>query len=105
MEIGDPIERQALKAYTEWSRVPLDSPMLWALIVLAGIALRAVRDRRAATAVVAVVMGLMGWSGGRLMPIAALTLIPFAASALRDVGTIGLPGRTAALRSWRWPRR
>ena len=100
-QFGDPIERQALKAYTEWSRVPLDSPMLWTLIALAGIAfVGAVRDRRAATAVVAVVMGLMGWSGGRLMPIAALTLIPFAASALRDVGTIGLPGRTAALRSW-----
>ena len=34
------------------------------------------------------------------MPIAAITLVPFAASALRDVGTLGLPGRAAALRSW-----
>ncbi len=100
-QLGDPIERQALKAYTEWSRVPLDSPMLWALIALAGISfIGAVRDRRVAAAFVAVLMGLMGWSGGRLMPIAALTLIPFAAVALREVGALGLPGRTAAIRCW-----
>ncbi len=100
-QFGDPVERQALQSYTEWSRIPLDNPMLWALIVMAAISfVGALRQRRHATAVVVVLMGTMGWSGGRLMPIAALTLIPFTASALRTVGTLGLPLGRAARRCW-----
>lgn len=100
-QFGDPIERQAIQSYMEWSRVPFDNPMLWALFALAGISLvGALSARRYAGAAVVSSMALMGWSGGRLMPIAALTLISFAATALRDVGTIGLPRSTAVVRCW-----
>ncbi len=100
-QFGDPIEREALQSYREWARVPLDQPMLWALLALGAVALvGAVRSRRWASAGVVVVMLLMGCSGTRLVPIAAVSLVPFAASALRGVGSIALPTGAAVRRCW-----
>lgn len=96
-QFGDPIEREALEAYQEWSRVPFDQPILYALLALGGVALLgAVRTRRWAGAGAVVALVLMGWSGSRLVPVAAVSLVPFAAMALRDVGTLGLPTGRAA---------
>lgn len=100
-QFGDPIEREALQAYREWSRVSIGTPMLWALLALGGVALvGALRQRRWASAAVVVAMVAMGWSGARLVPIAAVSLVPFAAAALRHVGTLGLPSGPAIRRCW-----
>ena len=96
-QFGDPVEREALGAYREWSRVGWDQPVLWALLVLGAVALvGAVRRRRWGDTFAVVVLVLLGWSGGRLVPIAAVTLVPFAAVALREVGTLALPSGRAA---------
>lgn len=96
-QVGDPVEREALSAYREWARVPVDNPILWAMLLLAVIALvGALRGRRWATAALVVAIAAMGWSGSRLVPVAAVSLVPFAAAALRDVGQLVVPvGRAA----------
>ncbi len=100
-QFGDPVEREALQAYREWAHVSFDQPMLWALIALGAVALvGALRHRRFASAGVVVAMMVMGWSGARLVPIAAVSLVPFAAVALRDVGSLGLPSGVWVRRSW-----
>lgn len=100
-QFGDPVEREALRVYGEWSRVGLDQPMLWALVALGVVAaVGAVRSRRWATAAAVVVLVVMGWSGARLVPIAAVSLVPFAAAALRSAGTLGLPAGRAVRRCW-----
>ena len=100
-QFGDPVEREALQAYREWARVSLGTPMLWALFALGAVALvGAVRQRRWASAGVVVAMVVMGWSGARLVPIAAVSLVPFAAASLRGVGTLGLAHGAAVRRCW-----
>lgn len=100
-QFGDPVEREALQAYREWARVSLGTPMLWALFALGAVALvGAVRQRRWASAGVIVAMVVMGWSGARLVPIAAVSLVPFASASLRGVGTLGLPHGAAVRRCW-----
>ena len=100
-QFGDPVEREALQAYREWARVSFDQPMLWALLALGVVALfGAVRQRRWGSAGVVVLMVLMGWSGARLVPIAAVSLVPFAAAAMRHVGTLSLPTGAAVRRCW-----
>lgn len=100
-QFGDPVEREALQAYREWARVSFDQPMLWALLALGAVALfGAVRQRRWGSAGVVVLMVLMGWSGARLVPIAAVSLVPFAAAAMRHVGTLSLPTGAAVRRCW-----
>ena len=98
-QFGDPIEREALRSYSEWSSLPLDEPLLWALVVLVAVALiGAVRQRRVASAAAIVALAAMGYSGSRLAPIAAVSLVIFAASAMREFGTLELPsGRAARL--------
>ena len=100
-QFGDPVEREALQAYSEWSRVGLGEPMLWMMIGLALLALYGcVRRRRIAMTVVVVVLVAMGMSGLRLVPIAAIALVPFAATGLVGIGTTRLPtGRAARVLS------
>lgn len=96
-QFGDPVEREALGAYAEWSRVGWDQPVLWALLVMGAVALvGALRTRRWGSAGAVVLLVLLGWSGGRLVPIAAVSLVPFAAAAMRGVGSLELPARRAA---------
>jgi hypothetical protein len=100
-QFGDPVEREALRVYREWARVGLDQPILWALVALGVVALvGAVRSRRWATAAAIVSLVVMGWSGGRLVPIAAVSLVPFAAATLRTAGTLELPTGVAVRRCW-----
>jgi hypothetical protein len=100
-QFGDPVEREALSAYREWARVGPDQPMLWALVVLGVVALvGAVRQRRWASAAVVLAMVAMGWSGARLVPIAAISLVPFAAAAMAGFGTLSLPAGAAVRRCW-----
>lgn len=96
-QFGDPMEREALKAYNEWSRVGWNEPMLWMMIGLAILALYGcVRQRRHAMTAVVALLVVMGVSGLRLVPIAAIALVPFAALGLKGIGTLGLPsGRSA----------
>jgi hypothetical protein len=98
-QFGDPIEREALQAYREWSRVGLGEPMLWMMIGLALLAVYGcVRRRRVAMTVVVALLVAMGVSGLRLVPIAAIALVPFAATGLAGIGTLALPsGRAARL--------
>lgn len=100
-QFGDPIEREALQAYREWSRLSFDEPILWALVALGAVALAgAVQRRRVGSIAIVIGLVVMGWSGARLAPIAAVSLVPFAAAAMRDVGAIGLPSGPWIRRSW-----
>ncbi|MHB1138374.1 MAG: hypothetical protein ACYC2O_05405 [Microthrixaceae bacterium] len=98
-QFGDPIEREALQAYSEWSPVGLGEPMLWMMLGLAILAVYGcVRRRRVAMTVVVVLLVAMGVSGQRLVPIAAIALVPFAATGLVGIGSLVLPrGRAARL--------
>ena len=98
-QFGDPVEREALRAYREWARVSPGQPMLWALVALGAVAIvGALRQRRWAGAAVAAALVVMGASGARLVPIAAVSLVPLAAGALREVGSLELPTGAAARR-------
>jgi hypothetical protein len=100
-QFGDPIEREALSAYREWARVGWDQPMLWALLLLGALAAAgAVRGRRWGTLGMIGIVVLMGWSGARLVPIAAVSLVPFAGAGLAGVGSLRLPTGTAVRRCW-----
>ena len=95
-QFGDPIEREALQQYEEWSRVGLGEPMLWMMVGLALLAVYGCVRRRVAMTVVVVLLVAMGMSGLRLVPIAAIALVPFAATGLEGIGTLGLPRGRAA---------
>jgi len=98
-QFGDPIERQALQSYQEWGRVGFDQPMLWMMLAIAILAtFSCVRQRRYAMTAMVGVLVVLGFSGLRLVPIAAVALLPFAATALSGIGTVRLPtGRLAKL--------
>src|SRR5690606_8442992 len=88
-QFGDPLEREALSAYQEWSRVPLDRPLFWVLLAMAAVSMRGcVVQRRWASAALVAGLTVMGLSSLRLVPIAAVTLVPFAAAALRSSGSL-----------------
>ncbi|MSY22186.1 MAG: hypothetical protein F2668_04355, partial [Actinobacteria bacterium] len=96
-QFGDPIEREALQSYQEWGRVGFDEPMLWMMLAIAILAIfGCIRQRRYAMTVMVGLLVVLGFSGLRLVPIAAVALLPFAAIGLRGIGTVGLPtGRMA----------
>ncbi|KLR62536.1 hypothetical protein IMCC26207_10228 [Actinobacteria bacterium IMCC26207] len=96
-QFGDPIEREALQSYQEWGRVGFDEPMLWMMLAIAILAIfGCIRQRRYAMTVMVGLLVILGFSGLRLVPIAAVALLPFAAIGLRGIGTVGLPsGRMA----------
>jgi hypothetical protein len=101
-QVGDERAREALAAYREWAPAGLDDPITWVVIALgAAAALGAWRHRRHATAVGAVLLVLLGMSAGRLQAVAAISLVPWAAVALADVGSIPRPrGRSATVVRW-----
>ncbi len=100
-QFGDPVEREALQAYNEWARPGLGTPTLWPMLALGALALwGAWRGRRWGSLGAAAVLVLIGASGLRMIPIAAISLVPFAAAALRGAGSIPLPSGAAARRTW-----
>ena len=91
-QFGDPLEREALSAYQEWAPVPFDEPIAWALAVMALLAAwSCVRSRRWASTALVVGLTVMAFSSIRLVPIAAITMLPFAASGLARVGSMRVP--------------
>ena len=98
-QFGDPIEREALQSYQEWGRVGFDQPMLWMMLAIAILAIfGCIRQRRYAMTVMVGLLVVLGFSGLRLVPIAAVALLPFAANGLSGIGTVGLPtGRAAKI--------
>ena len=96
-QFGDPIEREALQSYQEWGRVGFDQPMLWMMLAIAILAVfGCIRQRRYAMTVMVGLLVILGFSGLRLVPIAAVALLPFAAIGLSGIGTVGLPTGRAA---------
>ncbi|HTO01576.1 MAG TPA: hypothetical protein VL068_12965 [Microthrixaceae bacterium] len=91
-QFGDATQREALMLYEEWKRVELSNPLLWIMIGLALIAVYGCfRNRRYAMTGAVVLLVAMGMSGFRLLPIAAIALVPFAALGLEGIGTLRLP--------------
>lgn len=95
-QFGSETERAALRLYREWQPVPANDPLLWLLLGLGLVALYgAVRPdgegrRRWASGISAVGLVLLGLSGYRLVPIAAIALVPIVSSSLSQLGTIDM---------------
>lgn len=96
-QMGSERAREALSAYQEWAPLRLDEPYPWLLVALALVAVvGAVRRHRWGTATCALLLVALGWSSGRVMPIAAISLVPLAAAGLRDVGALRRPSGVPA---------
>lgn len=102
-QFGNEIEREALRMYIEWRPVATSDPMFWLLIGLGLVAIygnvagsSGVSGRRWASAISAVGLVLMGLSGYRLVPVAAIALVPLVSSSLSNLGSIPMfKGRVA----------
>lgn len=96
-QMGDPLEREALRSYDEWAALGVADPRAWALVALGLIAaVGAARRRRAATLVLCVGLVVLGLGSSRVAPLAGLALVPLAAPALLGVGSVSLPSGRAA---------
>lgn len=98
-QMGDPVEREALRSYDEWAAFGPGDPALWALVALGVLAVAgALRSHRHASAALGVGLVLLGLSSSRIAPVAAIALVPMVAPALAGVGSLTLPsGRSARL--------
>ncbi|MFM7509049.1 MAG: hypothetical protein ACKO5A_05830 [Actinomycetota bacterium] len=86
-QMGDDRAREAIAAYQEWAPAGWLHPLTWVVLVLGVFAVVALgRQRRWPSVVVAVLLVALGLSAGRLLPIAAISLLPWAASAVDGVG-------------------
>lgn len=92
-QLGDDRARRALAAYEEWRPAGFGHPLTWLLVAMGLVAVfGAVRDRRWGSTVGSLGMVAMGLSAGRLLPLAAITLVPWVASGLAGLGGMRLPG-------------
>lgn len=96
-QLGGGPAREVIQAYNEWRAPSPGSVAFWTLVLLGGIAVVAsLRTRRFGSAVVALLLTAMGLGAQRLVPVAAISLVPLAATALDGVGTLRAPvGRVA----------
>lgn len=96
-QLGGGAAREVIQAYNEWRPVGVGSPVFWTVALLAVAAVGgSLWRRRFGAAVVALVLCGLGLSAQRLVPVAAVSLVPLAATALDGVGTLPSPrGRTA----------
>lgn len=91
-QFGDDRARRAIASYQEWQPAGMGHPLTWLLIAMGLVALvGGVRNRRWGTALGSVAVVAMGMSAGRLLPLAAITLVPWAAAGLDRVGGLGVP--------------
>ncbi|MFZ4519906.1 MAG: hypothetical protein ACOYOP_16065 [Microthrixaceae bacterium] len=82
-QFGDERARMALAGFSEWQPAGASHPLTWVLVALGLMAVVAtVRTRRWAAACSSVVLLGFGLSAGRLLPVAAIVLLPWAAGAL-----------------------
>jgi hypothetical protein len=96
-QFGDERARKALSAYVEWTPAGWSNPLTWFLLAM-GLAavVGGVRRRAWGTVLGSVGLVAMGMSAGRLLPLAAITLVPWAAAGLAGLGSARLPrGRVA----------
>lgn len=96
-QFGDDRARAALAAYREWAPPGPGHPLTWVVVVM-GVtaAVGAWRDGRRARAVGAALLVVLGLGAGRLLPVAAVSLVPWAAAALAGLGSLTRPsGRVA----------
>jgi len=93
-QFGSAEARQAVKLYQEWKPVSLGSALAWVFAVVVVLALVGMgRRRRVGSALVVVLLAVMGLSAYRLLPIAAVTLAGFAAVGVESVSSLPLPSR------------
>ncbi len=96
-QFGDQVEREAIRSYREWAPLELGDPVGWAFAALVLAAVwGCVRTRRWAMAVVALLLAVMGVTSSRMVPVAAVGLVPFAAMGLDGLGTLRVPTGRAA---------
>ena len=97
-QFGDERARTALSLYMEWSPSGWGHPLTWLLVAMGLVAVvGAVRRRAWGSLLGTVALVALGLSAGRLLPLAAITLVPWVASGLADLGSLPLPrGRVAA---------
>ena len=82
-QLGDDRARAALAGFSEWQAAGAGHPLTWILLALGLMAVVAtVRSHRWAGATAAVLFVALGLSAGRLLPVAAIVLVPWAAGAL-----------------------
>jgi len=98
-QFGDDRARKALSAYTEWTPAGWSHPLTWLLVAMGLAALfGGVRRRAWGTVLGSLLLVAMGLSAMRLLPLAAITLVPWVAAGMAGVGGAALPrGRAAAL--------
>ncbi len=98
-QFGDDRARRAIAAYQEWQPAGFGNPLTWLLMAMGLVAVvGAVRRRRWGTLAGSVAMVALGLSAGRLLPLAAITLVPWTAVGLQGLGGLGLPrGRVRSL--------
>jgi hypothetical protein len=95
-QFGDERSREALSSYVEWQPAGFDHPLTWLLIAMGLVAVYGAVGRGARRwGVLVGSLGLvaMGMSAGRLLPLAAITLVPWVASGIGGLEGVGLPGR------------
>lgn len=96
-QFGDPVERAAIRSYREWEPLHLGEPIGWAFAVVVVAAVwGCVRTRRWAMAAVSVLLAVMGVTSSRMVPVAAVALVPFAAMGIDGLGSLRPPHGRAA---------
>ncbi len=96
-QFGDERAREAISAYQEWAPAGWGHPLTWAVVLLGAAAVvTLVRSRRWPSVAAAVVLVALGLSAGRLLPVAAISLLSWSAAAFADVGP-GLGSRRIAV--------
>jgi hypothetical protein len=97
-QFGSQEARDVLAAYAEWRPPSPGNPLSWVLGAVAAVAvIGALRNRRWGMAAGGLVLAALGFTALRLVPVAVISLLPLAAVALADVGTLPRPTRRAAL--------
>ncbi len=92
-QFGDERSREALSRYVEWQPAGFAHPLTWLLVAMGLVAVvGAVRARRWGVLVGSAGLFAMGLSAGRLLPLAAITLVPWVADGVRSMQGVSLPG-------------
>jgi len=82
-QFGDERARRAISSYVEWQPSGWGHPLTWMLVAMGLVAVfGAVRSRRWGALVGTVAMVVLGLSAGRLLPLAAITLVPWVSTGL-----------------------
>lgn len=109
-QFGSSDARTAIGVYREWSPAEFSSPWVWVFLMVTGLALYgAIRSRRpfmddsgtnsgahntglrVGSVIAVVVLGVLGLSALRLLPIAAITLAAFSAEGISALSKLEIP--------------